>query len=165
MRVKHKVWYFAYGSNMDMARLHDARLKPRGVPVLERVLGRLDGWTLVFNKTWHRFSGGGAANIMRSGEGVTYGTLNLMPPEGLDILDHYEGVAAGHYERRAVNVVRGDNGEPVEAVVYVGVKDLDAHLIPPRFYLDHLLAGRDLLPSEYTRWLQSHAVLPIDREA
>lgn len=158
------VWYFAYGSNMDMARLYDARLKPRGVPVRERVLGRLSGWGLVFNKTWHRFSGGGAANIVPQEAGITYGTLNLMPSQGLDILDHYEGVAAGHYERRAVRVGMGETGEAVDAIAYVGVKELDANLIPPRFYLNHLLAGRDLLPSDYTQWLASHAVLPIDHE-
>lgn len=42
--------YFAYGSNMDVARLVEARLKPRGVTVSERVCGRLDGWRLAFNK-------------------------------------------------------------------------------------------------------------------
>ena len=26
-------WYFAYGSNMDAARLFDQRLAPRGVPL------------------------------------------------------------------------------------------------------------------------------------
>jgi hypothetical protein len=87
-----------------------------------------------------------------------------MPPKGLDILDHFEGVADGHYERRAVRVAVGDEGHAVDAIAYVGVKELDATLIPPRFYLDHLLAGRDLLPPSYTAWLQSHPVLPIDRE-
>jgi cation transport regulator ChaC len=164
MRVQDEVWYFAYGSNMDMARLYEARLKPHGVPVRQRILGQLSGWQLVFNKTWHRFSGGGAANIVPHETGITYGTLNLMPPKGLDILDHFEGVADGHYERRSVRVAVGDEGHAVDAIAYVGVKELDATLIPPRFYLDHLLAGRDLLPPSYTAWLQSHPVLPIDRE-
>jgi cation transport regulator ChaC len=165
MRVQQEIWYFAYGSNMDMARLYDARLKPHGVPIRERILGRLSGWQLVFNKTWHRFSGGGAANIVPDATGVTFGTLNLMPLKGLDVLDHYEGVAGGHYERRTLRVFVGDKGDTVDAIAYVGVKDLDAHLIPPRFYLNHLLAGRDLLPPDYARWLESHPVLLIDCEA
>lgn len=162
--MQNAVWYFAYGSNMDMARLYDARLKPRGVPIAARALGRLEGWTLAFNKSWHRFSGGGAANILRDPAGITFGTLNLMPPEGLDILDHYEGVAGGHYERRTLAVTHQGTGETVDAVAYVALSELDANLIPPRFYLDHLLAGRDLLPPAYTAWLESHPTLPIHAE-
>jgi gamma-glutamylcyclotransferase len=159
-----RVWYFAYGSNMDMARLYDARLKPRGVAITSRQLGRLDGWRLVFNKPWHKFSGGAAANIMRDPDAVTYGTLNQMAPAGLEVLDHYEGVASGHYERRTLSVLNAKTGERVEAVAYIAISDLRDHLIPPRFYLDHLLAGRDLLPKDYAAWLASHPVLPIDRE-
>ena len=159
------VWYFAYGSNMDITRLYDARLKPRGVPVKARRLGRLDGWQLVFNKTWHKFSGGGAANIMRAADQVIYGTLNLMPPEGLDVLDHYEGVAAGHYERRALTVFDCEAGHDVETIAYIGVNELDPTLIPPRFYLDHLLAGRDLLPTDYAAWLAAHKTLDVMAEA
>jgi hypothetical protein len=43
------VWYFAYGSNMNPARLGDQRLKERAVQMGPRVGGRLDGWRLVFN--------------------------------------------------------------------------------------------------------------------
>ena len=159
------VWYFAYGSNMDIERLYHARLKPRGVPVTERRLGRLDGWELLFNKTWHKFSGGGAANIRRAVGAVTYGTLNRMPPAGLDVLDHYEGVAAGHYERRALTVFDCVAGCDVEAIAYVGMTELVASLLPPRFYLDHLLAGRDLLPADYAAWLAAHPTLPVMAEA
>lgn len=162
--MENAVWYFAYGSNMDLARLYDARLKPRGVPVQERVLGRLDGWALAFNKPWSKFSGGGAANILPDPNGVTFGTLNLMPPEGLDILDHYEGVAGGHYARRTLRVTHSGTGESVAAVAYIASRDLDPSLIPPRFYLDHLLAGGDLLPADYAGWLAGHPVLPIDAE-
>jgi len=35
------------------------------------------------------------------------------------VLDIWEGVAGGHYERRTVQVVRADTGETVDAVVYV----------------------------------------------
>ena len=44
------VWYFAYGSNMNPARLADQRLKERAVQMGPRIGGRLDGWRLVFNK-------------------------------------------------------------------------------------------------------------------
>ena len=43
-------WYFAYGSNMNPARLVDDRLKPKGVALGLRIGGRLDGWRLTFDK-------------------------------------------------------------------------------------------------------------------
>ena len=68
------------------------------------------------------------------------------------MLDRYEGVAGGHYERRTVPVVRGDTGATVEAVTYVALL-VGEGLRPTRAYLGHLLAGRDLLPADYWRRL------------
>ena len=158
------VWYFAYGSNMDLARLETARLVPEGLQVKERVLGHVEGWQLVFNKPWAKFSGGGAANIMPHDSDHVYGTLNLMDARGLDVLDHYEGVAGRHYLRAPLRVARPAFGDTVEAVVYLAQGVADAPLIPPRFYLDHLLAGRDLLPHTYVSRLEAFATLPIFSE-
>ena len=110
------VWYFAYGSNMDLARLETARLIPEGLQVKERVLGHVEGWQLVFNKPWSKFSGSGAANIMPHDSDHVYGTLNLMDARGLDVLDHYEGVAGGHYLRAPLRVHRPAFGDAVEAI-------------------------------------------------
>lgn len=141
-------WYFAYGSNMDAARLFDERLVPKGVPRGERIAGRLDGWKLAFDKPSRLLKGGAAANIVVAGDGVVHGTLNALPDAGFEVLDLYEGVAAGHYERRTIRVVRSDTGEEVEAIVYVALIQGEG-LKPPRAYLDCLLAGRDLLPPDY----------------
>jgi gamma-glutamylcyclotransferase len=146
------IWYFAYGSNMDAARLFDQRLAPKGVPRGERIAGRLDGWRLVFDKPSRLQKGGAAANIVPDKTGVVHGTLNALPEAGLGVLDIYEGVAAGHYERRTIRVRRADRGEDVDAIVYVGLIQ-EAGLKPPRAYLDCLLAGRDLLPPDYVDWL------------
>lgn len=147
-------WYFAYGSNMDPARLVDERLKPKGIVMGQRVGGRLDGWRLVFNKQARKPVGSAAANIVPMTEGAVYGTLNALPETGFDALDHWEGVATGHYERRTVSVVRTDTGVTVEAVTYVAL--LTGHgLRPTREYLGHLLAGRDLLPADYCEWLKA----------
>jgi gamma-glutamylcyclotransferase len=155
------VWYFAYGSNMDVTRLIDKRLRPEGVITGERVLGRLDGWRLCFNKPWAKFAEGGAANILPDRDHVVYGTLNLMEERGLTVLDRYEGVAGGHYQRETLDVLRPDTGETVKAVAYIALRDLSDRLLPPRFYLDHLLAGRDLLPPDYMAWLEQFETLPI----
>jgi cation transport regulator ChaC len=152
-------WYFAYGSNMNPVRLVDDRLKPKGVVLGLRIGGRLDGWRLTFDKVARAPKGAGAGDIvMASGERV-HGTLNEMPSAGLDVLDVWEGVAGGHYQRRIVPVVRADTGETIDAVTYVALL-VGEGLRPTRDYLGHLLAGRDLLPSDY--WEQLRATRTLD---
>jgi gamma-glutamylcyclotransferase len=147
-------WYFAYGSNLNPARLVDDRLKPKGVALGLRVGGRLDGWRLTFDKIARAPKGAGAGNIVVEPGNVVHGTLNEMPLAGLDVLDVWEGVAGGHYERRTVPVVRADTGDTVDAVTYVALLVGEA-LRPTRDYLGHLLAGRDLLPEKYWEWLKA----------
>ena len=152
-------WYFAYGSNMNVARLVDARLRPEGVALGERICGRLDGWTLAFDKRARSPVGAGAGNIRPAPGDRVYGTLNALPPKGFEVLDRWEGVAEGHYERRTVPVVRTDTGDTVEAVTYVALMTGEG-LRPTRDYLGHLLAGRDLLPSDY--WERLGATPTLD---
>lgn len=152
------IWYFAYGSNMNVARLVDARLKPEGVTMVERVGGRLDGWRLTFDKLAREPKGAGVGNIVAAPGAVVHGTLNAMPDSGLKVLDVWEGVTGGHYERRILPVRRADTGETVEAVTYVALKTGEG-LKPTRAYLGHLLAGRDLLPADYWAWLNATPTL------
>jgi cation transport regulator ChaC len=152
------IWYFAYGSNMDVKRLVDARLKPKGVAMGARIGGRLDGWRLTFDKAARTPAGAGVGNIVPAPGEVAHGTLNEMPAAGLTVLDHYEGVVGGHYERRNLPVVRSDTGATVEAVTYVALKT-GAGLKPTREYLGHLLAGRDLLPTDYFERLRATPTL------
>jgi cation transport regulator ChaC len=151
------VWYFAYGSNMDPARLKE-RCTDKGAPVLERVAGHLAGWRLVFNKQRRDRPGEGAANVVEEPSGLVEGTLNRMPAAGLDLLDVDEGVRSGQYRRRSVRVVRADTATPVDAVMYVALPGVvRGGLRPPRWYLDHLLAGRDLLSAPYYEALAATA--------
>lgn len=152
-------WYFAYGSNMNVARLVDARLRPEGVELADRIGGRLDGWTLAFDKKARSPAGAGAGNIRPAAGRCVHGTLNALPPRGFEVLDHWEGVANGHYERRLVPVVRTDTGATVEAITYVALLTADG-LRPTRDYLGHLLAGRDLLPADY--WERLSATPTLD---
>ncbi len=152
-------WYFAYGSNMNVARLLEARLKPERVELGERICGRLDGWSLAFDKKARSPAGAGAGNIRPAPAECVYGTLNALPPKGFEVLDYWEGVADGHYERRTIPVVRTDTGEAVEAITYVALLTADG-LRPTRDYLGHLLAGRDLLPADY--WERLSATPTLD---
>ncbi|MGQ0581243.1 MAG: gamma-glutamylcyclotransferase [Reyranella sp.] len=146
-------WYFAYGSNMDAERLF-GRMKSKGATWGDRIGGRLDGWRLTFDKIDTRRAGSGFGNIVMAKDSVVHGTLNALPGRGFDALDGYEGVADRHYERRAVPVVRADSGETVEAITYVALKT-GTGLKPTRAYLAHLLAGRDLLPTNYWERLRA----------
>ena len=152
------IWYFAYGSNMNPARLADQRLKERAVQMGPRIGGRLDGWRLTFNKIARSPEGAAAGNIVEAPGEVVHGTLNQMPDTGLAVLDIWEGVAGGHYERRIVPVVRGDTGVPVEAITYVALLTGEG-LRPTRAYLGHLLAGCDILPADYFRRLSETPTL------
>lgn len=152
------VWYFAYGSNMNAHRLFDERLAADGVPWGRRVAARLDGWRLCFDAAWHRFPGAGVANIRRDASAHVWGTLNEMAPDGLVTLDRYEGVAARHYARGDVTVTLA-SGEIARAVTYAAVADPVEGLKPAREYLDHLLAGADVLPADYTAALRRTAFL------
>ena len=152
------IWYFAYGSNMNPARLADQRLKERAVQMGPRIGGRLDGWRLAFNKIARSPEGAGAGNIVEAPGEAVHGTLNQMPDAGLAVLDIWEGVAGGHYERRTVSVVRADTGETVEAVTYIALK-VGEGLRPTRDYLGHLLAGKDLLPAAYWEKLKETPTL------
>ena len=152
------IWYFAYGSNMNVARLVDARLKPEGVAMGARIGGRLDGWRLTFDKIARAPKGAGAGNIVPAQGEAVHGTLNALPPAGLKVLDVWEGVTGGHYERRIVPVLRADTGDSVESVTYVALKTGEG-LKPTRDYLGHLLAGRDVLPKDYWEWLNATPTL------
>jgi hypothetical protein len=152
------IWYFAYGSNMNPARLADQRLKESAVQMGPRIGGRLDGWRLVFNKIARQPAGAAAGNIVEAPGEIVHGTLNRMPDAGLAVLDIWEGVAGGHYRRQTVPVVRADTGATVEAVTYIALK-VGAMLKPTREYLGHLLAGKDLLPAAYWEKLKETPTL------
>jgi len=152
------VWYFAYGSNMDPARLFDARLAPAGVACFERVLGRLDDWVLTFDKPSAYFHGAAAANLAERPGSYVLGVLNRIPKRGLEVLDHYENVASGQYERVTVRILRPESNEYVAAVTYIARNNLDPRLKPCAAYLAHLLAGHDILPNSYIEQLKSLTV-------
>ena len=146
------ILYFAYGSNMDPARLFEDRMAKAGVAWGRRIGARLDGWRLAFDKPWSKYKGAAVATIRPAPGGVVHGTLNELGSRGLDVLDSYEGVAGGHYRRLDVSVFA--DGRAVIATTYIAVADPVPGLRPTTAYLAHLLAGRDLLPPVYWEGLK-----------
>jgi len=151
------VYYFAYGSNMNPERMRE-----RGVAFSSREPGRLPGHRLAFNKRGSTLPrGAGYANVVPDGSGAVEGALYRLDPADLAALDACEGWPE-HYRREALEVERAD-GSRVTAVVYVAQpRWTRAGLRPTREYLDHLLAGRDVLSPEYGQRL---AAVPVFESA
>lgn len=153
-------YYFAYGSNLDVSRLETERLNKAGVYSTARELGRLDGYELVFNKPSAYFVGAGAANIQPNPAAHIFGTLNLMPDAGFDVLDIYENVKTEQYKRLGVDVFHVGSQTTVKAITYISVKHNVDDLTPRTGYMNHILAGADVLPAAYVDYLKSLPLMP-----
>ena len=147
------VRYFAYGSNMDPEQMIG-----RGVEFTSREWALLKGWRLEFNKEVSSCPNAGYANIVKDEDGVVEGILYEITEKGLGLLDCKEGYP-DHYGQIQVGVVLG-NGEEVEAITYVAQLDwVREGLKPTRDYMQHLLAGCDLLSDEYCDKLRDRELL------
>jgi gamma-glutamylcyclotransferase (GGCT)/AIG2-like uncharacterized protein YtfP len=144
---------FAYGSNLDPARMVDR------VPSA-RVVGRseLSGHELRFHKRgWQ--DGTGKANAFGPVDGgaVVHGVIYEVAEDDLAALDVHET----GYERRLLSFdVDGlsANGS-VEAWVYLATPAvIDDSLLPTPWYLHHVVTGAKAhgLPGELLDWLQRH---------
>ncbi len=138
-RVLH---VFAYGSLMDPDQMEAEDPGARFVTV-----ARFPDHRLCFPRPSRRWGGGAAGVEAAAGEEV-WGVVYRVTPEGLEQLDHREGIAVGAYERRAVTV-EPPGGTPLETFVYAAVPT--AARPPSARYLDALTRGARIhgLPDHY----------------
>lgn len=140
LNATDRVWYFAYGSNMDLDRM-----LTRKAPFTQRKRGVVYGHRLVFNKISGKYPGHGVANVVADVGFDVMGVLYEVDFAGIKALDGFEGVGGGHYIRTEMMVQLND-GTAVNAYVYVAhpgkVKD---GLTPTDDYFYHLEQGLDLL--------------------
>ena len=140
-------YYFAYGSNMNPARVTDRGLR------FDRVRNAMLGSVrLSFDKQSREHPRGGHANLTfdraSRAEGVLYRLRDALEIERMDPFE----AAPVNYSRDVV-VVESD-GERVAAWTYFANAAVVRHgLRPERQYLEHLLAGRDYLSPRYFAWL------------
>ncbi len=158
--MSHVHYYFAYGSNMN-----PARVEKREMGFVSAHAGVLYDFEMRFNKRSVKYPGAASANVMaRSGaltEGVVY---RLDHPEQISMMDPYEGYPI-RYDRFALPIrligTQTKAVEKVDAWVYVANEDHIAEgLAPTRWYLEHLLAGREFLSDHYHARLEQTTCLP-----
>ena len=103
--------YFAYGSNLDAARM--GRRCPTAAPAGSATL---DGWRIAFgghSRTW----GGPVATLVKAPDEWVDGLLYALAPDDLAILDRCEGHPLCY--RRKLLLVMDDTGRRRRAYVYV----------------------------------------------
>lgn len=135
--------YFAYGSNMNPARVAE-----RGLLVSEARGARLPGYRLTFNKMSRDHSGHGHANIEFEPRSFIEGVLyKLAHPDEILKMDPFER-APWNYGREIIEVHSGET--TIWAWTYFANPAVHVPGLRPREdYLGHLLAGRDFLSDEY----------------
>ena len=140
--------YFAYGSNMSLARL---RQRVPGA----RLVGRffLDRHALRFHKAGLDCSAKCDAFYTGMNDRI-YGVLFDIPSSEKPALDRAEGLGVGYGEK--VVQLQNEQGESIEAITYFALQ-IDESLKPFHWYLNHLLVGaREAgLPSDYIKAIES----------
>jgi len=137
--------YFAYGSNMSIARLR------------ERVLSAVSFGCHVLKKHDLRFhkssnDGSGKCDIFFTGkdEDTIYGVLFEINSSEKSALDRAEGLGFG-YDEKEVTVIATD-GSSVKAITYIAT-NIDDDLKPYSWYVNHVLVGANEtpLPEDYVQ--------------
>ena len=152
-------YYFAYGSNMNVARV-DARIGE----TRRALAGVLPDYRLCFDKA-SRVPGIAHANVQPvRGQRVEGALFELTHPEQITLMDPFEGHP--HDYTRIREKVLTDEGV-IEAWVYVAQPARVAEALrPAREYLAHLLAGEGFLSAHYHAALaQVEAVEGLDEES
>jgi gamma-glutamylcyclotransferase (GGCT)/AIG2-like uncharacterized protein YtfP len=148
--------YFAYGSNMNVARVQERRL-----PFITARPATLRGYQLLFDKVAKDHMGCGHANIAPHNgfqvEGVLY---ELVHADDILIMDRFEQTPR-NYSREVITVFAEEG--PINAWTYIANPAVRAPgRWPERAYLDHLLAGAPFLSTAYVSALRSIQVVDVE---
>ncbi len=147
-------YYFAYGSNMN-----PARVKKRKMEFHSHERGSLEHYRFAFNKRSVKYPGSASANVNAEQHHITEGVVyRLKEPEQITMMDPYEGYPI-RYNRLALPI-QVETGV-VEAWVYIANDDYVMEgLRPNRWYLEHLLSARAHLSDGYYEMLAATLCLP-----
>lgn len=145
-------YYFAFGSNMNPARVSGRGLRYRSL-----CGARLAGYALRFNKMSADHAGSGHANVVAMRDSEVEGILyELVDFSEICRMDPYERVPV-NYSRLLVEVEAV--GRAVEAWSYVANPSVQRDgLVPEAAYMAHLLKGRPWLSEGYRARLEAWPV-------
>lgn len=136
VRADERVWYFAYGSNLD-----PQRFRVRVGRWSECRAATLRGWRLRFSVRVQS-EGGGGAIIEPDGQGVVHGAVFRIRGAQMDAMDRVELDPSRNADavgvRRRVEVLAG--AETLSAEVYT-IRTCGPGRAPSATYLEHILRG------------------------
>ena len=146
--------YFAYGSNLSLARLRQR------VPSAERLgVYRLPGYQLRFHKASTDGSAKCDAFFTGDSSHQVLGAVYKMNPAERPVLDQAESLGTG-YNARQVWVQHSD-GHSLEALIYYAIR-IREDVIPYDWYKHHVLVGAQevQLPEYYIQTIASVKAVP-----
>ena len=152
---KHRpgdIWYFAYGSNININQKEWRTGKIR-----ESHVCRLDGYRFTFDKpSMHK--GIFFANIREDSEAHVYGIAYLCDKQAMSAMDEAEGKL---YKKRPV-VVTNLNNQFISSEAYIydleGTKNQKEHAPTEKYYetiRDGMLSHPGF-PDDYFEWFEEH---------
>ncbi|WP_373095194.1 gamma-glutamylcyclotransferase family protein [Zhongshania sp.] len=145
--------YFAYGSNMN-----PARMQARGLMFISAERAELRGYRLVFNKRSHCTPGVAYANVVHSSLSAVEGVLYTLADQfALNIMDGFEGTPV-RYSRECM-AFQTASGLRSAWIYVANPAYVESGLLPESNYLAHLLAGAAHLSAEYLTMLQGQSCL------
>jgi gamma-glutamylcyclotransferase len=150
----NRMWYFAYGSNMQSDTLRGRR----GIAFGRAVTVRAPGWRVVFDKPPLFPIGEAFANIVPDPDAAALGVAFEVGEEELAHIALSEGVLLGNYRRVLLDVeALAPHPEAPRTAVSLASDRRDATLRPSRRYMALVVAGarEHGLPNEYVDALRA----------
>ncbi len=143
------MYYFAYGNNMN-----PDIIKKQGVEFLDRKKGVIRGYRIIFNKKAkdNEYS---YANIEQTGnnEDIVEGILYEFDSCEMREIDRHEGFPT-QYNKYKIKVETQEGN--INAYVYIAQPEwIDNNLKPPKFYIENMLKGKDLISPKYINFIES----------
>ncbi len=163
MSTTPRVWYFAYGSNMQGATLRGRR----GISWLRALPARVANWRFVCDKPPLLPSMGESfANLVPEPGAEAYGVLFELDADDLAHVELSEGVLIGNYRRIDVVAEPLAGAEAVTAATLV-TDARDPSLVPSERYRALLVEGarEHGLPAAWIAFLESLPARPESAEA
>lgn len=147
-----RVWYFAYGSNMQPATFAGRR----GISPSQAVTARVRDWRLALDQTPLIPIGESFANLRPEPGAEAYGVAYEITVEDLAHVDLTEGVLIGNYERIEIAIEPLAADGPTRAFTLTSEKQ-SPELIPSDRYMALLIEGAELhgLPSAWIAMLRA----------